>query len=158
VLVRHRGSRGQSTAEFAMAMVLVVLPLLGIVDIGRAFYYAVNATDAARDGARTLASNTFPCSSGASTGCGPGTAVGCAVVEADLADVWNGSSSCPGSGSPTAGQVIVAISCPDSSGTCVSSGNGRNVTVDVSYGFQPISPLPTALITIHGQAVMASSW
>ena len=45
-------SRGQSTVEFALASVVIVLLLAGIMDVGRAFFYSVALQNAAREGAR----------------------------------------------------------------------------------------------------------
>ena len=44
--------RGQATVEFALSSVVLVLLLLGLLDFGRAFYFAVRLQDAARAGAR----------------------------------------------------------------------------------------------------------
>lgn len=48
---RH-GKSGQSLVEFALSLVLLVLIALGLVDLGRAFYFAVELKGAAREGAR----------------------------------------------------------------------------------------------------------
>ena len=53
--MRGRGvalRRGQATVEFALSSVVLVLLLLGLLDFGRAFYFAVRLQDAAREGAR----------------------------------------------------------------------------------------------------------
>ena len=44
--------RGQSTVEFALSSVVLVFLLLGLLDFGRGFYFAVRLQDAAREGAR----------------------------------------------------------------------------------------------------------
>jgi Flp pilus assembly protein TadG len=44
--------RGQSTVEFAIASVVLLLILVGLIDLGRAFYYGVGLTGATREGAR----------------------------------------------------------------------------------------------------------
>ena len=49
---RDRAQRGQSTIEFGAAAVVLVLILFGIIDLGRAFYFAVGLMGAAREGAR----------------------------------------------------------------------------------------------------------
>jgi len=46
------GERGQSLVEFAISSILLVLMLMGLLDLSRAFYYAVNLEGAAREGAR----------------------------------------------------------------------------------------------------------
>ncbi|HEV3168044.1 MAG TPA: TadE/TadG family type IV pilus assembly protein [Isosphaeraceae bacterium] len=45
-------SRGQSLVEFAISSVVLLLLLMGLLDLSRAFYYAVSLQGAAREGAR----------------------------------------------------------------------------------------------------------
>jgi hypothetical protein len=48
----RRAHRGQSTVEFGLSAVLLLLILLGLTDLGRAFYFAVGMQSATREGAR----------------------------------------------------------------------------------------------------------
>src|SRR6266581_1992098 len=48
----RREHRGQSTVDFALSSVLLLLIVLGLVDLGRAFYFAVGMQSATREGAR----------------------------------------------------------------------------------------------------------
>lgn len=50
---RHRAEHGQSTVEFAISALVLVLLLFGLVDLGRVFYYDVGLQGAAREGARS---------------------------------------------------------------------------------------------------------
>jgi Flp pilus assembly protein TadG len=52
----HRHRRGQSLVELALVMPVILVILLGAVDLGRAYYFQVSITDAAREGVR-VASN-----------------------------------------------------------------------------------------------------
>ncbi len=150
---RRRRSRGQSIVELAVALPFLIWLFCGLLDLGRAFYYVVTVTDGARDGVRMLVTN--------SNGVGPGPAAGCAAVKAAVVDL--GSPTCPTtSTSPGAGAVLVGISCPDT-GLCVGPSGNRPVTVDVYYGFQLLTPLisslvPGGVISLHGHAVMDSTW
>jgi hypothetical protein len=47
-----RADRGQSTVEFGLSAVLLLFLLLGLIDLGRAFYFAVALQSASREGAR----------------------------------------------------------------------------------------------------------
>jgi Flp pilus assembly protein TadG len=51
---RPRGNtqRGQSLVEFAISSIVLLLLMMGLLDLSRAFYYAVNLQGAAREGAR----------------------------------------------------------------------------------------------------------
>jgi Flp pilus assembly protein TadG len=48
---RHR-QRGQSLVEFAISSIVLLLLLMGLLDLSRAFYFSVNLQGAAREGAR----------------------------------------------------------------------------------------------------------
>jgi Flp pilus assembly protein TadG len=147
--------RGQSVAEVAISLPFLVLLFCGLLDLGRAYYAEITVTDAARDGARMLVSTS-------TSGTGPGSASGCTAVQAAVVDLAS-SPTCPTSTtSPAAGQVLVGISCPDS-GACVGPSGGGLVTVDVYYGFKPVTPVigslvPGGVITLHGHAVMDPTW
>jgi TadE-like protein len=143
--------------EFALALPVLLWLMCGLLDIGRAYYYGVTVTDAARDGVRVLVTNTG--------GYGPGTAAGCASVQAAVVDVAS-SPTCPSNATqPGGGQVLVGISCPDN--LCVGDPDGAShyqaLTVDVYYGYQPLTPfisllVPGGVITLHGRAVMDATW
>lgn len=49
---RRAGERGQSSVEFGAAAIVLILILFGIIDLGRAFYFAVGLEGAVREGAR----------------------------------------------------------------------------------------------------------
>lgn len=49
--VRSR-QRGQSLVEFAISSIVLLLLMMGLLDLSRAFYYSVNLQGAAREGAR----------------------------------------------------------------------------------------------------------
>jgi TadE-like protein len=46
------GQQGQSTVEFGISAVVLVLLLFGLIDLGRVFYFDVGLAGAAREGAR----------------------------------------------------------------------------------------------------------
>jgi Flp pilus assembly protein TadG len=57
VLQARRGrpakrQRGQSLVEFAISSIVLLLLMMGLLDLSRAFYYAVNLDGSAREGAR----------------------------------------------------------------------------------------------------------
>lgn len=54
-LLRRRGDRGAAAVEFALVVPLFLLLVFGIVDFSRAFNIQLTLTDAAAEGARTLA-------------------------------------------------------------------------------------------------------
>jgi Flp pilus assembly protein TadG len=49
---RKSRQRGQSLVEFAISSIVLLLLMMGLLDLSRAFYYAVNLQGAAREGAR----------------------------------------------------------------------------------------------------------
>ncbi len=48
----RRRQRGQSLVEFAISSIVLLLLMMGLLDLSRAFYFAVNLDGAAREGAR----------------------------------------------------------------------------------------------------------
>ena len=54
-----RGRRGQSMVELALILPTLILMTLGMVDYGRAYYFQVAITNAAREGARTGIVNIY---------------------------------------------------------------------------------------------------
>lgn len=50
--VAPKKQRGQSLVEFAISSIVLLLLLMGLLDFGRAFYFAVDLEGAAREGAR----------------------------------------------------------------------------------------------------------
>ncbi len=49
---RRKRQRAQSLVEFAISSTVLILLAMGLIDLSRAFYYAVNLQGAAREGAR----------------------------------------------------------------------------------------------------------
>jgi Flp pilus assembly protein TadG len=47
-----RSQQGQSLVEFAISSIVLLLLMMGLLDLSRAFYFAVNLQGAAREGAR----------------------------------------------------------------------------------------------------------
>jgi Flp pilus assembly protein TadG len=154
----HRRSRGQSLIEFAfLAPVLMVL-ILGLIDLGRGFYYQTELTDATRDAARVLIA---PSSAGAGTG--PGWTTACSAAERDLANIGVANVSCllvtsppPFSyTTPAANQATVVIWCNSSPDSCVTPGSSADcsgnqdptpvysphscIAVGVAYSFSILS-------------------
>jgi Flp pilus assembly protein TadG len=52
---KRKYRRGQSLVEFAISSTVLLLLMMGLLDLSRAFYYAINLQGAAREGARHAA-------------------------------------------------------------------------------------------------------
>src|SRR5205814_8513346 len=50
--VHRRRQRGQSLVEFAISSTVLLLLMMGLLDLSRAFYFSVSLQGAAREGAR----------------------------------------------------------------------------------------------------------
>lgn len=147
--------------EFALLAPVLVLIIALSVDLGRALYFEVTTTDAARDVAREAIGQPQGQKKG------PGLAAICAAATADLKNV--AGVACGTGGSPPAApnQALVIVQCPDATATC-SGAEGMSpssgiVTVDVYYGFTPVLPaiaqlLPGGAIQLHNSAQMVTSW
>jgi len=51
-----RRKRAQALAEMAVMVPFLVIGMMGMLDLGRAFYYQISITNAVREGARYAAS------------------------------------------------------------------------------------------------------
>jgi Flp pilus assembly protein TadG len=56
-VARRRRDRGAAAVEMAIVLPLLLMVIAGIADLGRAFYYQLVISNAAREGARMLALN-----------------------------------------------------------------------------------------------------
>ena len=108
----HGDVRGQSLVELALALPILLLILLGLADLGRAFYYTSAIANAARVGAAYAAMNSS-------------TATAATVA----ARVCNETGLAAYSPTPT---------CPGLR-TTATFGPGRDAVVEVTYDFEFIS-------------------
>jgi hypothetical protein len=123
---RHR-DRGQGLAEFALALPILVLILMGVFDFGRAVYMYNGVSQAARELAR--ATSVHPC---AGNPCTLGTSPETAAVLATQ------RSLIPGLQTPTFTCVDITGAPVHSVTTCVS---GDDVQVKVIAKYSPITPI-----------------
>lgn len=108
-----RDDKGQGLVELALVLPLLLILLLGIGDLGRAFYYTVMITGAAREAAAYAAGNP----------------------SADAAAVTQHACN-------ASGLVAFGSPCPASFAvTCIAAcpTNGGDSGVRVTYGFSLIS-------------------
>lgn len=108
---------GQGLVEFALALPVLLLILLGLADFGRAFYYTTTISNAARAGAEYAAKNA---GAGANT-----TTIGYKVCNETGFVSYSATATCPGL------SVSVSPSPP--------IAGGPDVTVTVTYNFELIS-------------------
>jgi Flp pilus assembly protein TadG len=118
---RHRHTLGQGIVEFALLLPILLLLIVGVFDLGRAFHALITITNAAREGARygTLHASDED-----------------GMVQAAV-------NEAAGSGIDiTTGDVD--ISCTEVNGRCVRGGA---LTVTVHYTFESILNLfiPTTI-------------
>ncbi len=147
-----------------MALPVLIVLIAGVLELGRGYSFAVETSDAARDGARYVAGKT------AATN-GPGLTAMCSLVTADLAEVTT-NIVCPTQvnhappfvvvtdyAKPVPGQAVVAVYC----GTSVNcSGSVQTlyqseVDVYVYYGFSDLNVLGGG-ITIAGSSRATTAW
>jgi Flp pilus assembly protein TadG len=168
-------SRAQALIEFAFLAPVMMLLILGMIDLGRGFYYQTELTDAARDAARVLIAP------GTGSDPGPGWTAGCNAAERDLTNVGIANVSCQqwtGAvpftySTPPANQATVYVYCGTSSdcATAPAVGSGLATTCDnqnsphtcvevgVAYTFSILSfqikqiAGPTLLLTDSGSMV-----
>jgi hypothetical protein len=117
----RRPSAGQSLAEFALVLPVLLLLFMGILDFGRAVYAYNTLSNAAREGARV------------------------AIVDQNApagvpAGAQRAADQATGLGVDPSTDVDVTYTAPDGSG-CPTRAIGCVATVDVRHQFRAITPI-----------------
>ena len=122
---------GQSLIEVALALPLLLMTVLGVIDAGRAFYYASAIASAAQVGAAYAA-----------------THVDTATADSVAVKVCNATGLAEYSASPVCSGLV----------TVATFGPGRDAVVTVTYSFRPISAyLASRLFPVNDLPLRASS-
>ena len=142
-LRRVQSERGVALVEFALVAPLLMLLLLGMIDLGKAFNYWIDNTHMANYGARLAVVNFQP----------PGgqTLQQYVQATADTGELRNGgTASVPGS---NGSGVSICITYP---GTGSAVGQPVRVTVAATYHWLPLlgGKIGIAHTTIRGTAEM----
>ena len=150
------GNAGQSLVEVALALPLLLLILIGLADLGRAFYYTTAIASAARQGAAYVATTASPVPATLkdkacrATGIDPSGACGTAVTLAD----------CQIAGNLCAYDVTTAV--PAGGPGCDGTSTPGTVAVQATYALQLISGylvnriFPSQTVTIRACATYPS--
>src|SRR5262245_34994856 len=128
---RHDGSRGQTLAEFALILPVLILILMGLFDFGRAIIAYNTVSEAARNGARVAIVNQTTadiCSVAATRAVAISLPTQCALT-------------------PTAAGIYVTSSSPCIVNSCL-------VTVKATYRFTALTPI---ISNILGPITVSSS-
>jgi Flp pilus assembly protein TadG len=153
MLFRHR--RGQSLVETALVLPVLALLTFGLLDFGRAYYFQVAITNAAREGARTGILNIY---TGPSTPtCSTSNSYATCPVQTDAAIVNAVNAELQGTG--IALQSITICPPHDSTSSTTGCPNTNNradlwnagttnyyVTVKTTYNFTLFTPLLQNLV------------
>jgi Flp pilus assembly protein TadG len=160
----RRRQKAQALVELALALPVLMVLVAGVLELGRGYAFAMETSDAARDGARYVAGKTSATN-------GPGLAAMCNLVTADLAAVTT-NVACPTQvnhappfvagvdyTTPVAGQAVVAVYCGTSANCSGSIPTLYQSEVDVYvyYGFSDLNILGGG-ITITGSSRATTAW
>ncbi|HET9847163.1 MAG TPA: TadE/TadG family type IV pilus assembly protein [Candidatus Dormibacteraeota bacterium] len=154
---RWRSRAGQSLVEMAMVLPILAFLTFGLLDFGRAYYFQVSVTNAAREGARVAILNIY---TGPQTPTCTGPAYSTCPVQTDAAittavtNELTYSNITPKSVTicPPHDSTMSTQGCPDTSNRVDKwmSGTSANanyyVTVNVKYDFQLYTPLMQNLL------------
>lgn len=149
---------GQSLVEMAMVLPILTFLTFGLVDFGRAYYFQVSVTNAAREGARTAILDIYTgpqnptCSTSNSYATCP-VQSDAAIVNAVNAELQY-SAITPKSITicPPHDSTASTAGCPDSSNRVDKWLNGDSsdqnyyMTVNVKYDFHLYTPLMQQLV------------
>jgi Flp pilus assembly protein TadG len=135
--MRLHAEDGSALVEFALALPVLVLVLMGVLWMGRALNYSVDETHLANEAARFAAVNVNP---------GPASTLQASVRgQADSNELRNGGTS------DVPGASQMCIDFPNGSSNV---GDPVRVTMKVDFNWLPILGLPVTKTTINGSAVM----
>ena len=157
---RHR-KLGQAITETALLFPILCLLVMGSTDLGRVFYYSIEVTNAAREGARQ-GSSYDPANGNASAT----HAAVIAAVKSEAADLTlvepspafspvNCQSGPPYADAyyPTAPNTGYVFACFNETDGSPSGVAGQTVRVTILYNFTPVTPLIENIAgNIHVQA------
>jgi Flp pilus assembly protein TadG len=139
-MTRRRGrSRGQALVEFAIALPIFLVLMMGIFDLGRAIYQYNGVSEAAREIARV-------------TSVHPGTTLGNSTETAAVVATQKGLI--PNLASPTFTCIDIDGSTLNTSTTCVA---GNQVKVVIVAPYRPVTPLLGLIGTWNMQSTSAVS-
>ena len=152
---RWRCRAGQSLVEMAMVLPVLAFLTFGLLDFGRAYYFQVSVTNAAREGARVAILNIYTGpqtpSCTAATTCPVQTDVNISnAVTNEL--MYSGITPTSVTICPPHDSTSSTAGCPDTSNRVdkwtsgVASNQNYYVTVNVKYDFQLYTPLMQQLV------------
>jgi hypothetical protein len=152
---RWRGRAGQSLVEMAMVLPVLAFLTFGLVDFGRAYYFQVAVTNAAREGARAAILNIY---TGPQTPACVSPSFSTCPVQTDANIINAVNSELTYSGitpksitiCPPHDSTMSTAGCPDSTNR-VDDWNGGTTTnyyvnVNVKYDFQLYTPMMQQLL------------
>ena len=152
---RWRSRAGQSLVETAMVLPVLAFLTFGLLDFGRAYYFQVSVTNAAREGARVAILNIY---TGPSTPTCVGPSYSTCPVQSDgnintaVTNELTYSGITPKSITicPPHDSSMSTAGCPNTSNRVDNWVNGTAnnyyVTVNVKYDFQLYTPLMQNLL------------
>ena len=155
---RWRARAGQSLVEMAMVLPVLAFLTFGLLDFGRAYYFQVSVTNAAREGARVGILNIY--TGPQNPTCSISNSYATCPVQTDANIVTAASKELVYSG--IAPQSITICPPHDSTGSTAGCPDGSNrvdkwlsgdpanqnyyVTVNVKYDFRLFTPLMQQLV------------
>jgi Flp pilus assembly protein TadG len=151
---RWLSRRGQSLVEMAMVLPLLAFLTFGLLDFGRAYYFQVSITNAAREGARVAILNLY---TGPDTPTCTAPSYSTCPVQSDTAIsqavskelIYSGIAPKSVTICPPHDSTMSTAGCPDSSNRVDKWTNGTQnyyVTVNVKYDFKLYTPLMQQLL------------
>ncbi|HEX4863602.1 MAG TPA: TadE/TadG family type IV pilus assembly protein [Acidimicrobiales bacterium] len=155
---RLRKKRAQALAEMAVMVPFLVIGMMGMLDLGRAFYYQIAITNAVREGARYAAT---PYYLGLNPSCPSPT--NC-TTPSNAAIVARVKNELYGTGITLQDTNIQVLPDQPTREGYITNGNGSQyaVTVQASYQFNFITPIIGSLIgdplTINTSSVFRSEY
>jgi Flp pilus assembly protein TadG len=151
---RWRSRHGQSLVEMAMVLPVLAFLTFGLLDFGRAYYFQVSVTNAAREGARVAILNIYTgpatptCTAPSFSTCPVQTD---AAINTAVTNELTYSGITPKSVTicPPHDNSLSTLGCPTTADRVTNWTTGTTnyyVTVNVKYDFQLYTPLMQNLL------------
>lgn len=155
-------NRGQSLVELAISLPMLLMLILGVIDLGRAFYYREQVGNAARQAMRLASSPTYQstgdavCASGGTASAPlPPPSSSPILTIANAAALENSSTGSPAGSSLSGATITVIWHCRG--GSAVTNSTNQGVTdpsdprsdaieVRVTYPMTILTPLVSQMI------------
>jgi Flp pilus assembly protein TadG len=155
----ERRQRGQSLIEFALALPIFLVLLLGVLDFGRLLFTYVSLTNSAREMARVLAVPATSNSAAIAAFTNPATILGATNAATDLVtvNVYDSSGALQGSQTGACSLPLSTANCTVPARAASSEGGWLDVSVSYTFRYVPLFRAPFGVSFLNPSTVITTA-